>query len=134
ELIVFAAVPLSALAAWWAAGALTRAIGARLALAVLWASAPSVLSALASGLWQVLLVHLLLPLLALAVGRAIGLPHRVSQASISAAAAGGLVLLVVGAVQPVLVLVLALALGLLAPMVPGRRGRLVWVLVPSLAL
>ncbi|GAA1712184.1 hypothetical protein [Brachybacterium phenoliresistens] len=134
EAIVFTAVPVSALAAWWAAGALTRAIGARLAIAVVWASAPTVLSALASGAWQALLVHMLLPLLALAVGRAIGLPHRVSQASVSAAAAGGLVLLVIGAAQPVLVLVTALALALLAPSVPGRRSRLIWVLVPSIAL
>src|SRR5690625_1471881 len=45
EVIVFTAVPLSALTAWWAAGALTRAVGARLALAVTWALAPSLLSA-----------------------------------------------------------------------------------------
>ncbi|MFC0674475.1 hypothetical protein [Brachybacterium hainanense] len=134
EVVIFAAVPVSALAAWWAAGALTRAVGARLAIAVVWASAPTVLSALSSGTWQVLVVHMLLPLLALAIGRAIGLPHRLSQASVSAAAAGGLVLLVIGAIQPVLVLVIALALALLAPLVPGRRLRLLWVLVPSLAL
>ncbi|MGO3314906.1 MAG: hypothetical protein ACTIMA_14110, partial [Brachybacterium tyrofermentans] len=79
-------------------------------------------------------VHALLPLLALCIGRAIGLPHKVSQASVSAAAAGGLLLLVIGAVSPVLVLLAALGLALLAVVVPGRRLRLLWVLLPSLAL
>ena len=134
EVLVFAAVPLSALLAWWASGAITRAVGARLVIATLWALAPSLLAALAVGAWPLLLVHMLLPLLALALGRAIGLPHKVSQASISAAAAGGLVLLVIGAVQPVLVLLGALAVLLLALAAPGRRRRLLWVLLPSLAL
>lgn len=134
EALVFAAVPASALTAWWAAGALTRAIGARLALVVTWALAPALLSALSLGAWPLLLVHVLLPLLALAVGRAIGLPHKVSQASVPAAAAGGLLLLVIGAVQPALVVLVALALAMLAPLVPGRRPRLLWVLVPSLLL
>ncbi|UQN30066.1 hypothetical protein [Brachybacterium kimchii] len=128
------AVPLAAMGAWWAAGALTRAVGARLALAVAWAVGPPLLASLGSGAWPLVLVHLLLPLLALAVGRAIGLVHKVSQASVSAAAAAGLVLLVIGAVQPVLVILVGLALALLAPFVPGRRRRLIWVLVPSLAL
>ncbi|PWH05146.1 hypothetical protein DEO23_13765 [Brachybacterium endophyticum] len=127
-------IPLAAMGAWWAAGALTRAVGARLALAVAWAVGPPLLASLSSGAWPLVLVHLLLPLLALAVGRAIGLVHKVSQASVSAAAAGGLLLLVIGAVQPALVLLVGLGLALLAPFVPGRRARLIWVLVPSLAL
>jgi GT2 family glycosyltransferase len=127
-------VPLAAMGAWWAAGALTRAVGARLALAVVWAVGPPLLASLSTGAWPLVLVHLLLPLLALAVGRAIGLVHKVSQASVSAAAAAGLVLLVIGAVQPALVVLVGLALALLAPLVPGRRWRLLWVLVPSLAL
>ncbi|MGY5765935.1 hypothetical protein ACXET9_12125 [Brachybacterium sp. DNPG3] len=134
EVLVMAAIPASALAAWWAAGAITRAIGARLVLTVTWALAPVVITALASGAWPLLLVHVLLPLLALAVGRAVGLPHKISQASVPAAAAAGLVLLVIGAVQPVLVLVVIVALMLLAPAVPGRRARLLWVPLPSLAL
>lgn len=134
EAVVMAAIPASALTAWWAAGAITRAVGSRLVLTVTWALAPVVITALAAGKWPLLLVHVLLPVLALAVGRAVGLPHKVSQASVPAAAAGGLVLLVIGAVQPVLVLIVALSLLLLAPAVPGRRVRLLWVLVPSLAL
>ncbi|WP_394215792.1 glycosyltransferase family 2 protein [Brachybacterium vulturis] len=134
ESLLFAAVPASALLAWWASGALTRAVGPRLVIASVWALAPSVLAALTSGAWPLLLVHLLLPLLALAIGRAIGLPHKVSQASVSAAAAAGLVLLVIGAVQPVLVVLTAAALVLIAVAVPGRRRRLLWVLLPSLAL
>ncbi|MFC7376321.1 hypothetical protein ACFQRD_13710 [Brachybacterium sp. GCM10030268] len=134
EIVVFAAVPVSALAAWWAAGAVTRAVGARLALTTAWAVAPSLLAALAAGAWPLLLVHMLLPLIALSIGRAVGLPHKVSQASISAAAIGGLLLLVAGAIQPVLVLLGAVALVLIALGVPGRRARLLWVLLPSLAL
>lgn len=134
EIVVFAAIPVSALTAWAAAGALTRAIGARLALTITWALAPAQIAALSSGAWPMLIVHMALPLLALAIGRAVGLPHKVSQASVSAAAAAGIVLLVVGAVQPVLVVLVAIALALLAPAVAGRRLRLLWVLVPSLAL
>ncbi|MGO2312679.1 hypothetical protein ACTXKH_07210 [Brachybacterium tyrofermentans] len=134
EVVVFAAIPASALAAWWAAGTITRAVGARLTLATLWALAPPLISALAIGAWPLLVVHALLPLLALCIGRAIGLPHKVSQASVSAAAGGGLLLLIIGAVSPVLVLLAALGLGLLAIVVPGRRLRLLWILLPSLAL
>ena len=134
EAIVLLAVPAAAITAWWASGAITRAVGARLVLTCVWALAPSLLSALATGAWPLLVVHVLLPLLALAVGRAIGLPHKVSQASVPAAAAGGLLLLLIGAVQPVLVLLASLVLGLIALVVPGRRRRLLWVLVPSLAL
>ena len=134
EAVIFAAIPVSALVAWWASGAITRAVGARLVITTVWALAPSLLTALAIGAWPLLLVHLLLPLLALAIGRAIGLPHKVSQASVSAAAAGGLLLLVIGAVQPVLVLLAAAALVLIAIAAPGRRRRLFWVLLPSLAL
>ena len=134
EAIVLLAVPAAAITAWWASGAITRAVGARLVLTCVWALAPSLLAALAIGAWPLLAVHVLLPLLALAVGRAIGLPHKVSQASVSAAAAGGLVLLLIGAVQPVLVILAALVLVLVALAVPGRRRRLLWVLLPSLAL
>src|SRR5699024_1356009 len=84
-ILVFAAVPASALCAWWAAGAITRAVGARLVIATVWALAPPLLGALSSGAWPLLLVHALLPLLALAVGRTVGLPHKVSQASVPAA-------------------------------------------------
>ncbi len=134
EILVLGALPLSALGAWWAAGALTRAVGARLVLSAAWALAPSSLAALTEGRWPLLLVHVLLPPFALAVARAVGLPHKRSQASVSAAAAAGLLLLVIGAVQSVLVLLTAVALVLIALAVPGRRLRLGWVLLPSLAL
>lgn len=134
EAIIFAALPASALFAWWAAGAITRAVGARLAMAVVWAVSPPLLSALTLGAWPLLLVHMLLPLLALCIGRAIGLPFKERWASVPAAAAGGLLLLVIGAVAPALVVLTAVALALIAPAVPGRRLRLLWVLLPSLAL
>lgn len=134
EAILFTAIPISALTAWWAAGALTRAIGARLVLASLWALAPSLLAAIAVGAWPLLLVHMLLPSFALALAQAIGLRHKVHRARPSAAALGGLALLVIGAVQPVLVILLAVALAVVAPLVPGRRRRLLWFLAPSLAL
>lgn len=134
EGIVFAAVPASALFAWWAAGAITRAVGARLVLAATWALAPPLLAALADGAWPLLLVHMLLPLLVLCIGRAVGLPHKERWASVHAAAAAGLLLLVIGAVSPALVVLAGVALALIAPSVPGRRLRLLWVMVPSLAL
>lgn len=134
EAIVFIAVPASALLAWWAAGAITRAVGARLVLAVTWAVAPPMLAALIDGAWPLLLVHMLLPLVALCIGRAVGLPHKERWASVPAAAAAGLLLLVIGAVTPALVLLAAVALALIAPSVPGRRLRLLWVMVPALAL
>lgn len=134
EAVVFGAIPASAVAAWWASGAITRAVGARLTLAVAWALAPPLLAALTDGAWPLLLVHLLLPVLALAIGHAVGLPSKESLASVPAAAAAGLVLLVIGAVMPVLVVLAAVAVALIALTVPGRRSRLLWVLIPSLAL
>lgn len=132
--VVFGALPVAALAAWWAAGTLTRAVGARLAIAVLWALAPPAVAALITGAWPILLAHALLPLVALALAHAVGLPQKVHRASVPAAAAGGLVLLIVGAVQPALVALVAAAVLLIMPVVPGRRLRLLWLLVPSAAL
>lgn len=134
ESILLGAIPCAALAAWWAAGALTRAVGGRLVLSAVWALAPPLLESVAQGRWPLALVHVLLPLWALAVARAVGLPHKRSQASVSAAAGAGLLLLVIGAVQGALVLLAAAALALIALLVPGRRARLLWVLVPSLGL
>ncbi|WP_234991938.1 glycosyltransferase family 2 protein [Brachybacterium nesterenkovii] len=134
ETILLGAIPCAALGAWWAAGALTRAVGGRLVLSATWALAPSLLEAVAQGRWPLALVHTLLPLWALAVARAVGLPHKRSQASVSAAAGAGLLLLVIGAVQAGLVVLAAAALAIIALLVPGRRVRLLWVLVPSLAL
>ncbi len=134
EAVIFAAIPLAALAAWWAAGAATRAVGARLVAAVIWALAPPFLAALIVGAWPLLLVHVLLPLLALGVARAIGLPRKQADAWPGAAALAGLCLLVIGAVQPVLVLLAAVAVIMVAIRVPGRRWRLLWVFVPSVAL
>lgn len=132
--ILLAAIPAAALGAWWAAGAVTRAIGARLVLSAAWALAPSLLGAVAEGRWPLALVHVLLPLFALALARAIGLPHKRSQASVSAAAGAGLVLLMITAVQPVLLVLAAVLVAVIAVMAPGRRLRLLWVLVPSAAL
>lgn len=132
--VLFLGLPVSALGAWAAGGALTRSIGARLALSAAWGFAPPLLAALASGLWQMVLVHALLPPLALAIGRAIGLVNKTAQASVSAAAAAGLLTMVIAAVQPALLIIIALGVLLVVPAVPGRRRRLIWVLVPSLAL
>lgn len=134
ELVLLGALPVSMVGAWWASGALTRSIGLRLALTAAWGMAPSLLGALSGGLWQMALVHALLPLLALALGRAIGLVNKVGQASVAAAGAAGLIALVITAVQPLLFLAVGVVVALLAPAVPGRRRRLAWVLVPSLAL
>lgn len=127
-------VPLTALSAWYAAGTVSRSIVVRLLATLMWVSAPPFLHAYVEGRWPLLIVHALIPLAAQFLARAIGLPHKVSQASIAAAAAGGLVIAVISSIQPVLGLTLILGLVLVVPWVPGRRRRLWWCAVPTLAV
>ncbi|MET3810805.1 GT2 family glycosyltransferase [Arthrobacter sp. UYEF3] len=152
------AMPLSALGAWFAAGALTRRRRLRLAAALVWAAAPALQVALNQGRLGSLIVHLMLPLLVLALLRATGsVPGRGRYAvpapgerlftekppakpgingapSWTAAAAAGLALAVVTAAAPSL-LPPAVAVISLFGVVLRRRGRtLWWSLLPGLAL
>ncbi len=152
------AMPLSALGAWFAAGALTRRRRLRLAAALVWAGAPALQVALNQGRLGALVAHVMMPLLVLALLRATGsVPGRGRYAmpvpgdrrftekppvkpgingtpSWTAAAAAGLALAVVTAAAPSLFLP-AVAVVVLCGVLLRRRGRtLWWSLLPSLAL
>ncbi len=150
------AMPLSALGAWFAAGALTQRRRLRLAAAFLWAGAPALHVALNQGRVGALLAHVMMPLLVLALLRATGTavgrqavpapgerragekppprPGINGTPSWTAAAAAGLALAVVTAAAPSL-LVPAAVVAVLCGVLLGRRGRTVWwALLPSLAL
>ncbi len=152
------AMPLSALGAWFAAGALTQRRRLRLAAAFIWAGAPALHVALNQGRVGALLAHVMMPLLVLALlratGTAVGRGHHAVPApgerrlaekppvrpgingtpSWTAAAAAGLALAVVTAAAPAL-LVPAAVVVILCGLLLGRRGRTVWwALLPSAAL
>ncbi|TFH53751.1 glycosyltransferase family 2 protein [Actinomyces viscosus] len=74
--LVFLAVPLAALGAWFAAGTMTRKVALRAWAALVWALAPSLLLALGQGRLGALLVHLVLPWALLALTRAVGADRR----------------------------------------------------------
>lgn len=156
--LLILAMPLSALGAWFAAGALTQRRRLRLAAALLWAGAPALQVALNQGRAGALVAHVMMPLLVLALLRATGTaagrgPYAVpapgerrftaappakpginGTPSWTAAAAAGLVLAVVTAAAPSL-LVPAVTVVALCGVLLGRRGRTVWwALLPSLAL
>jgi GT2 family glycosyltransferase len=156
--LLILAMPLSALGAWFAAGALTRRRRLRLAAALVWAGAPALQVALNQGRLGALLAHVMIPVLVLALLRATGTAaghgvhavpapgqRRLTPApaarpgvngtpSWTAAAAAGLALAVVTAAAPSL-LVPSVVIIALCGMLLGRRGRTVWwALLPSLAL
>jgi GT2 family glycosyltransferase len=156
--LLILAMPLSALGAWLAAGALTQRRRLRLAAALVWAGAPALQVALNQGRVGALLAHVMMPLLVLALLRATGSaagrgnyavpaagerrftlkpparPGINGTPSWTAAAAAGLALAVVTAAAPSLLVPSVIVVALWA-MLLGRRGRTVWwVPVPSLAL
>ncbi|UKA55689.1 glycosyltransferase family 2 protein [Arthrobacter sp. FW305-BF8] len=154
--LLLLAMPLSGLAAWFASGALTSYRRFRLAAALVWAAAPALQVAVNQGRVGALLVHVMMPLLVLALLRATGSalgrgrfapvpagsladqppakPGVNGTPSWTAAAAAGLALAVITAAAPSLLLpaaVVIIALSLLL----GKRGRtLWWALLPSAAL
>ncbi|WP_256214306.1 glycosyltransferase [Arthrobacter sp. ov118] len=156
--LLILAMPLSALGAWFAAGALTQRRRLRLAAALVWAGAPALQVALNQGRLGALLAHVLIPVLVLALLRATGTaaghgvhavpapgqrrltPRPAARPGINgtpswtAAAAAGLALAVVTAAAPSLLvpsMIVIAGCGVLL----GRRGRTVWwALLPSLAL
>ncbi|MFF2030216.1 glycosyltransferase [Arthrobacter sp. NPDC058192] len=156
--LLILAMPLSALGAWFAAGALTQRRRLRLAAALVWAAAPALQVALNQGRLGALLAHVLIPVLVLALLRATGTatghgvhavpapgqrrltPRPAARPGINgtpswtAAAAAGLALAAVTAAAPSLLvpsMIVIAGCGVLL----GRRGRTVWwALLPSLAL
>ncbi|WP_346959506.1 glycosyltransferase family 2 protein [uncultured Arthrobacter sp.] len=156
--LLILAMPLSALGAWFAAGALTRRRRLRLAAALLWAGAPALQVALNQGRLGALVAHVMMPLLVLALLRATGsVPGRGRFAvpvpgdrrftekppvkpgvngtpSWTAAAAAGLALAVITAAAPSLLLPAAVVVTLCGVLL-RRRGRTIWwALLPSVAL
>ncbi|MHA7267917.1 glycosyltransferase family 2 protein [Arthrobacter halodurans] len=148
--LVLAAMPLAALLAWIALGAVTGSRSGRLLGALLWGLSPSLQVALGSGRPGALVAHVAIPLVALGAIRAVGaardhvhlagLPVSASRAGVhgvpswTAAAGASLALAALTAASPALLapavlLTVGFALGL------GRRARaLWWVPLPSLAL
>jgi len=156
--LLILAMPLSALGAWFAAGALTQRRRLRLAAALVWAGAPALQVALNQGRVGALVAHVMMPLLLLALLRATGTAagrgryavpapgeRRFTEAppakpgingtpSWTAAAAAGLALAVVTAAAPSLLLPGVVLVALCGTLL-GRRGRTVWwALLPTLAL
>ena len=139
--LLIAALPLAALSAWWAAAALTRSRALRAWAALVWAAAPSLILSVTAGRLGAIVAHLMLPLTALALTRAVGLRPiellgpsmpgmvRRRRASMASASAAGLALTVLIAAAPALALPsLLVVLTLLFVAKAGRR-LLVWTLV-----
>lgn len=150
--LVILAMPLAGLSAWFASGAVTRRSGLRFWAAMFWGALPALQAALGEGRLGALLAHLLLPLTALAMARALGMglaedetrPHRDSGAqrkpgvhgvpSWTAAAAAGLLLAILTACAPLLFVLGTLSVLILSVRLRSRARTLWWSLLPSAAL
>jgi GT2 family glycosyltransferase len=124
--LYFAALPLAAVGAWFAARRLSARGWVPAVAAVLWAISPPFLSSLTTGHLGSAIAHILLPLLALTLLGA--------SRSIPAAATAALLMAAVTASAPVLTPVILLAW--VAWMVAQPRGvhRLILVPLPAVAL
>ena len=136
---------LAGLAAWCAAGAATRALTARVMVAIAWGVWPTLTSSVADGRVGSVLAHILLPLFAFALARATSLFRRdvlgdaeefprgrIGSAGAGAAAAVLLVAITVSA--PILLAPLVLVVGALAIGVKGHRRRMVFIVIPALTV
>ncbi len=120
------AIPLSALAAWWAAARFSTRAWAPAIAALAWALAPPLLASLAGGHIGAVIAHVLLPTLLLAVVN--------GARSWSMAALAALLFAAVTAASPVLApVLLALLLAWMAAN-PTRVHRLLWIPIPAAAL
>lgn len=155
--LLILAMPLSAVGAWFAAGALTTRRRFRIVAALAWSGAPALLIAINQGRLGALVAHVLMPLLLLALirasGAAIGAGQFAARApftrrpvpvlgkpgingtpSWTAAAAAGLAMAAITASSPSLLGPVTVAI-VLAAVVLGQRGKtLWWSLLPSAAL
>ncbi|WEK62721.1 MAG: glycosyltransferase [Candidatus Microbacterium colombiense] len=125
------ALPLAVLGGWFAATRVTDRAGLRIFAGVVWALAPTFLTALVEGRPAAVLVHLLLPWLF----HAAAVAHR----SWGAAGAASLLLAAVAACAPslapalALLWVIALAITLATAQFRGAV-RLIWLPVPTIAM
>ncbi|WP_091550788.1 MULTISPECIES: glycosyltransferase [Micrococcaceae] len=151
------AMPLSAIGAWFAAGALTTKRRFRTVAALAWSAAPALLVAINEGRAGALIAHVMMPLLLLALLRAsgsaigqgrshqgtaltrrpapvLGKPGINGTPSWTAAAAGGLAMAIVTASAPSLLGPVVVAV-VLSAVILGQRGKtLWWSLLPTVAL
>ena len=135
--LMLLALPLAGLCAWFAAGAFTRRRGLRFWAALFWAGVPAGQVALGQGRLGAVLAHILLPLVLLAMVRAVGAARNASStapSSWTAAAVAGLLLAVVTAGSPVLFPLAALGVLLVSLALRGRARTLWWSLLPPAAL
>nr|WP_299167823.1 glycosyltransferase family 2 protein [uncultured Arthrobacter sp.] len=159
--LVLLAAPLAGLTGWFGSGAFVRSRSLRLWAAFFWGSLPVLQVATGSGRLGALLVHILLPLVALALIRAVGqAPGRpgaqtndavdssTRQRSLqlmlkpgingvpswTAAAAAGLLLAVVTASAPSLLPFFVLAIVVIMLVARRRAKTIWWALLPPLAL
>lgn len=146
------AMPLAGLSAWFASGALTRRTGLRFWAAMAWGALPALQAALGEGRLGAVIAHILLPLTALAMARAVGagratvagepreLPGNVRKPGVSgvpswtAAGAAGLLLAVLTASAPLLFVLGALSVLVLSLRLRSRARTLWWALLPPAAL
>ncbi len=144
-LLLTFAVVLAAVAAWFAAGAATRAVSVRAVVALAYAAWPPFLVSIYEGRVSAVIAHIMLPFVALGVTRALGW-HRGEAlasgdeytarrvASPSAAAGASLALAWCVAVAPVLLVPALVVLAVVAVIARRRWLRVVLVAVPALAI
>ena len=144
-ILTFAPV-LAAVAAWFAAGAASRAVSVRAVAALAYAAWPPFLVSIYEGRVGAVLAHLALPLVALGVTRSLGwhrgealaggdeyVARRIASPSAPRAAAS-LALAFCVAVAPVLLLPSLVALAAVAVLAGRRWLRVALVAVPALAV
>ncbi|MFC9917651.1 glycosyltransferase family 2 protein [Agromyces binzhouensis] len=120
------AIPLSGLGGWFAASRLTERASLRVLGGLAWAVAPPLLDALAAGRPAAVLVHVLLPWLAVLMFAA--------GTSWAAAAAASLAFAAIVACAPILAPALVLAWLVALPLSGRAAVRLVGIPLPALAL
>lgn len=134
------AMPLAALAAWCALGAMTRSAGFRFLGALAWGLSPTLQIALAQGRPGAAVVHVVAPLFVLTAIRAVGAARGEGTAprpgtgrlpSWSAAASASLLGAVLTCAEPLLALPL-LVVGIVGTIVSRRSRALWWVPLPGL--
>lgn len=147
--LTLAAMPLAALSAWLGLGAVTRSRAARMVGGLLWGLAPVLQVSLGSGRAGAVLVHVLAPLLLLALLRSVGAgvdfgsrrgpeahgashPGVGSVPSWTAAAAAALLLVPLAAGSPAAGLALLVLIVLTAIVLRSRAKTLWWVPLPML--
>ena len=129
-LLVVAAPALAALGAWYLAAELSDRPAARAFAALAWALAPVLLVDLADGRLAAVLVHLLLPWLAMAAVRV----RRSWPAAGVVALLTAVVLACAPSLAPVAVVVWAGGIVLALVTAPRALPRVLWTIVPALAL